>query len=324
MRSPEAARALPELVRDGVLAADVATPLLAAARGDVVSIRAELRALLGLAVALVTSGIGLLLEESLDALGPGVIALLIGAAAAGVLALTARRAPAFSWRRSPDPDWIVDGLVLLTVGLVGAELAWIETQFAALGESWPWHLLVVSLVTGTLAVRFDSVAAWTVALTTFAAWRGVSLAPGADLERTVEGSGLELRLNLLACALVFALVGQAAQRLDRKAHFEPASTFLAALAAGLAFVTGLGEGSWQLWALALAGLGVVVARWAFGRRRLGLFALGALAIYVGVTRFLFALPFAGALGCFWFAATSIGAIVLLVVVQRRFRAAGDA
>jgi hypothetical protein len=182
----------------------------------------------------------------------------------------------------------------------------------------------MSLVTAALAVRFDSVAAWSVALTTFAAWRGVALLPGTGLEKTIERGGLELRLELLACALVFALVGRAVERLDRKAHFEPASTFLAALAAALAFATGLGEGEWAPWALALAALGTGVSWWAFGRRRLGLFALGALAIYVGVTRFVFALPFAGALGCFWFAATSVGAIVLLVFVHRKFRAAESA
>jgi hypothetical protein len=321
MRSPEAARALPSLVREGVLTAEAAAPLLAAARGEVVSVRAELRALVGLGVALTTAGIGLLLRENLDALGPWGLALLLGAAAGGALIATARRAPAFSWRRSPDADWIVDGLVLLTVGLVGAELAWVETQFAALGESWPWHLLVMSLVTGALAVRFDSTAAWSVALTTFAAWRGVSLAPGAGLGRTLEGAGLELRWNLLGCALLFALVGRVAERLDRKAHFEPTSTFVAALAAGLALLSGLGEERWALWALALAAFGGSVAAWSFGRRRLGLFALGALAVYVGVTRFFFAMPFAGALGCIWFAATSAGAIVLLVVVHRRFRSA---
>ena len=52
MRSPETARAIPELVSAGLLSPERAAPLLAAARGDLVSVRAELRTLAGLAVAL--------------------------------------------------------------------------------------------------------------------------------------------------------------------------------------------------------------------------------------------------------------------------------
>jgi hypothetical protein len=323
MRSPAAARALPGLVRDGVLAESQAAPLLAAARGEVVTVRAELRALAGLAVALITGGVGLYVKENLDAIGPGAIALALGVAAAGTLLLAARRAASFSWGESPGADWLLDGLLVLGIGLLGADLAWIEVRFAALGEAWPWHLLLMSLITGALAVRFDSKVVWSLALSTFAAWRGVSVLPWGDdaLESAALGDDDTLRWNLLLCGLVFALLGRAAERFGLKPHFEPATSFLAALAAGLGFASGLGVGSvWPLWALGLAALGALVARWAFGRRRLGLFALGALAIYVAATRFLLEVPFVGGLGCFWFAATSIGAIVLLVTVHRRFRA----
>jgi hypothetical protein len=325
MRSPEAVRALPELVRDGVLTPERAAPLLAAARGELVSIRAELRALLGLAVVALTAAVGLFLKEHHLAIGPLGIAALLALAASACLLAARRRMPAFSWAQVEEADWIVDGLVLLTVGLVGADLAWIEAQLSVLGADWPWHLLLMSAVTGLLAVRFDSIATWTLALATFAAWRGVSVAPtSSGFERALLRGEGSLRWNLLACAAVFALAGWALARFDRKRHFEPATTFLAALAGGVALAGGLGEaGRWWLWALALAGLGGGVARAAFRRRRLALFALGAVAVYVGATRFLFEIPGWFGLGCFWFAATSVGAVVLLVVVHRRFRAEGE-
>jgi len=325
MSAPEVARAIPDLVRDGVLPAARAAPLLAVARGELVSVRAELRALLGLGVLLVTAGVGLFLKAHHEQIGPGAITAGLALAAAGCLVAVARRAPSFTWRRAPEPDWIVDGLSLLAVGLLGAELAWIETQFTPLGSHWPWHLLAMSVVTGALAMRFDSIAAWSLALSTFAAWRGVAVtAVGRGLERAVVGGESELRWNLLVCALVFALAGWALERLDKKRHFEPATTFLAALAASVALASGLGDVAWWfLWALALAALGGLVARHAFARRRLALFALGALALYAGATRFLFELPGAFGLGCFWFAMSSAGAVVLLVAVHRRFRAGGE-
>ena len=325
MRSPEAARALPELVRDGVLAPGRAAALLAAARGELVSIRAELRALVGLGVVALTAAVGLFLEKHHEAIGPAGIAVLLALAASACLFAAYRRTPAFSWARVPDADWLVDGLVLLVVGFVGADLAWIESQLSPLGENWPWHLLVMSVVTAALGVRFDSIATWTLALSTFAAWRGVSVVPtSSSFERALLGGEGPLRWNLLGCAAVFALAGWALDRFDRKRHFEPATSFLAALAAGVALAAGLGDAAlWWLWALALAALGGLVARSAFRRRRLALFALGAVGVYVGTTRFLFEIPGWYGLGCFWFAATSVGAVVLLVVLHRRFRAEGE-
>jgi hypothetical protein len=325
VRSPEAARAVPELVRDGVLKPEQAAPLLAAARGELVSVRAELRALVGLAVVALTGAVGLFLKEYHRAIGPLGIAALLALAALGCLAAARSRSPAFSWAAVVEADWIVDGWVLLAVGLIGADLAWIETQLTPLGEDWPWHLLLVSAATAALALRFDSIPAWTLALSTFAAWRGVSVAPTSSaFERALLGGEAALRWNLLACAATFALAGWALERYDRKRHFEPATTFLAALAGGVAFATGLGDAAlWWLWALALAVLGGHVARHGFRRRRLALFALGAVGIYVGATRFLFEIPGWYGLGCFWFTATSVAAVILLVVVHRRFRAAGE-
>ncbi len=322
MRSPEVARALPDLVAAGVLSEEQAAPLAAAARGEIVSVRAELRFLLGLGVAALTSGVGLFLEENRDDIGPGAIAALLTLAALGVLGFLARRAPAFQWRASEAADWTLDGLLLLAIALVGADLAWIEVHFTPLGEAWPWHLLAMSLLTGALAVRFDSTVAWSLALSTFAAWRGVAvtLSERALDQMFSRGTG-DLRWNLLFCALVFWALGRLALRFGRKPHFEPATTFLAALTMSAGLAIGLGDReTWILWAVALAGAGAGVALRAFGQRRLALFALGVIAAYVGVTRGLLEIVGGFGLGCFWFAASAVGAIVLLVVVHRRFRA----
>jgi hypothetical protein len=310
------------MVAEGLLAPAPAAPLLAAARGDVVSVRGELRALLGLAVTALTAGVGMWIVEYRERLGPLAIAVLLGLAGAAVLALLARRSPPFTWARAEGRDWTIDGLTLLAVGLVGAEVAWIETQLTALGADWAHHLLLMSLVTGALAIRHDSIPTWTLALATFAAWRGVALMPSiaGQLERTLFGREDRLRVELLVCGALFLALARAAERLDRKRHFEPATTLLAFVAAALGLVTGLGErGAWPVWALALGALGLVTAIWAFRRRRRGLLALGALAVYAPVTRVLFEVPGAMYFGCFWFLASAVGAIVLLVLVHRHFQ-----
>ena len=96
-----------------------------------------------------------------------------------------------------------------------------------------------------------------------------------------------------------------------------ASTLFAALGSGL--IAGVFESyGWPPWALALAILGAVTSVWAFRKRRRALLAVGALGLYIAVTRAIFELWDSGQLGCLWLFVSTVGAIVLLVVVHRHF------
>ena len=319
---PEATAAVPRLVERGLLAEPAARRALAAARGELVSARAELRWGMGTGVALVAAGLGLALARHLDRLGTWGVAALLALAAAACFGAVLRRAPAFTWGRAAESDWIDDGLVLLGLALVGAELAWVETRLAGLGDDWPWHLLIASLAAAAAALRFDSRVAWFLALTTFAAWRGLSLATAGTL--LFEGREVVLRWNALAVAALFAVLGAALWRTGRKAHFEPTTTLVAAAIGLAALFSGmLGDRPGALaWAAGLAAAGGAVAAFALRTRRFGLFTLAVLAVYAALTRFAWA-ALGGelfvTLGCLWLVASAAGTIALLVWVQRRFR-----
>jgi hypothetical protein len=60
-------------------------------------------------------------------------------------------------------------MLLLGVLLASADLAYIEVKFTPLGDAWPWHLLIVAVLSGLLAFRCDSRVVFSFALTTFAA-----------------------------------------------------------------------------------------------------------------------------------------------------------
>jgi len=320
MRSPEVAEAIPKLVESGFLAPATAAPLLREARGELLSIRDELRTFLYVGVIVVVAGVSLLVKENLERIGPVTIAVAIGLAAAVGLGWVLRRVLPFSWKRAESSDWSLDYLLLLGILLLGADLAYIEVKFTPLGEAWNYHLFFMSLVTGALAVRCDSRVAWSLALSTFAAWRGVAAV------KVVGGVGdsseVSLRWNLMFCGLLFLVLGFAMRRYDRKRHFESLTTFLGCLAvlAGLGLFALDPQGPWIVWAVIFlvvaAGLGAV----ALPARRFGLFALGALGVYAAMTRLAFELVGDAGCGCFWFAGSALAMIALLWFVQRRFRA----
>src|SRR5436309_11882877 len=136
--NPDVADAIPRLVEAGILPPDAAPRLLRVARGELLSVHRELRTLLYIGVLLATGGVGLLVQENLDRLGPVTIAAAIGLAAAMALGWVARTAPPFSWRESPSPHLGFDYVLLLGVLLAAADLAYVEVRFTPLGAHWPW------------------------------------------------------------------------------------------------------------------------------------------------------------------------------------------
>ena len=132
--------------------------------------------------------------------------------------------------------------------LAAADLAWIESQFRLLGPNWAYHLLVVALLYLAAAYRFDSRAVLSLALSTFAAWRGVAV----SLDFALRGARATpaVRANALACGALFIGAGILSVRANRKAHFEPVWTtlglllFLGALVSGVFQYSG---GEWLGW-----------------------------------------------------------------------------
>lgn len=316
--NPDVAQAIPRLAESGALPPEKAPLFLRVARRELVSVHWELRALLYLGVLLVTGGVGLLIKENLDRIGPAVIAAAIGLAAAAALIWVERAAAPFSWRAVPAPNLAFDYILLLGVLLTAADLAYIEVQYTPLGASWPWHLLIVALFTALAAFRYDSRVVFSLALSTFAAWRGVSVAHfGTDLLGGVEDT---VRWNMLGCGLLFAVLGLVLARTGRKAHFEPVAVHLGWLLILGALASGMGEERWVAWTLALLFTGGGLAAGAYVARRFPLFAFGVLGAYAALSRLAFGAGIDDAtLGCFWFFSTPILVIFGLILAQRRMK-----
>jgi hypothetical protein len=318
--NPDVANAIPKLVEAGLLPPDEAPRLLRVARGELVSVHGELRALLYGGVLLVTGGVGLLVKQNLDRLGPVAIAAAIGVAAMAALVWVARVAPPFSWREAPSPNLGFDYVLLLGVLLAAADLAYVEVRFTPLGSHWPWHLLIVSVFTALAAFRFDSRVVFSLALSTFAAWRGISVARFGSKFLDGFDAGDKVRWNAIACGALFVLLGFAMKRTGRKAHFEPVATHLGWLLILVSLASGMGETSWWPWTLGLllAGAALTVGSWRF--RRFPLFAYGVLAVYGAVTRLAFSGIDEAVAGCFWFFVTPLLVIGGLIVAHRRMKA----
>jgi hypothetical protein len=318
--NPDVAAAVERLQRDAVVLPEQGARLGRAARRELVTLRPELRGILYGGVLTVTAGVGVLVQQNLDRIGPVALASALWAGALLALAWSLRHAPSFSWGEAPSGHLAFDYILLLGVLLTAAALAYTEVQFTPLGASWSYHLLVVSLIAGGLAVWGDSRVVASIALTTFAAWRGVAASP---FERAFwdQGSVDAIRLNAAVTGLLFVGLGHVLVRTGRKAHFEPLCAHLGWLLVLVAILSGLGErdAEGRLYSLGLLVVGGGLAFFAFRAGRFGIFGMGLVAGYIGLSALVSEAISDAFLGFLWFASTGVGVLVLLLVAHHKLK-----
>lgn len=288
------------------------------AAGGLVSVRRELQIALWLGVSLIAAGAGVLVKENLDRLGPATIAIGLGLAAALCLAHVARTSPPFSWDAVASPTLGFDYTLLLGVLLLGSELAYLETRFGVLGARWPWHLLLLSVIQLAFAFRYDSRAVLSLALASFAAWRGIALsfAAGALVGRHEQA----IRLNALVVGAIFLGAGHLLARTGRKAHFESTFGNLGLMLALGAAVAGMfaGRTPFGPWSAALAAAAGTTIVLAWRARRSDYFAQGVVAAYLGFLRLAAALHMGTAM-LYLVSVGSFGVLLLILRAHRVFK-----
>jgi hypothetical protein len=318
--NPDVASAIAELEKRGILPKEKAAYLLRVARSELVSVHQELRGLLYLGVVLIVAGVGVLLGENLERIGPTAIALAIALAAAAAFFWVARTAPAFSWGEAPSAHLAFDYVLLLAVLLTAADLAYVEAQFTPLGENWPWHLLIVSVFMAAVALRFDSRVVFSLALSSFASWRGVSASLLVKWVFWSSGGDI-VRANAVGCGAAFVILGAWLVHREKKPHFEPVSAHLGWLLILGALASGLLDSGARAVAFALGLLvsGGGLATYAFFRRQFSLFAMGKIGAYLGLSRLVLEGVEGWVAVLLWFLLSSLGALFALLRVHRAMR-----
>jgi hypothetical protein len=317
--NPDVAQAIPKMVNRGILEEAKARRLLRIARGELLSVHPEIRLLFYFGVLLTTAGVGLLLKQNYQQIGPLAVALGIGIGALAAFAWAVRRAPSFSWGEVPSPSISYDYFLLLAVLLASADLAFIEVQFTPLGAHWPWHLLITSLLMTGVAIRYDSRTIFSLALSTFAAWRGLSV---SYVEKRIwRGFEESVLWNALLCGLLFVCLGRYLLRSGRKPHFEPVAVHAGWLLILGALVAGgfIEESREFLYIGVLAAAGTGLAWHYFRKRRFSLFSFGVLAIFIALCELIIQSQLDFVVASLLVSGTAVVLIVILWKAHRRMK-----
>lgn len=227
---------LRELHAAGGLDAEALEHAVAIERRSVFSVFDELRAVLYGAVVLVITGIGLVIKQNLDRIGPVtlIIALAAVAGACYVPAIRARM-------RAQERSIVADYLLLLGALILSADLGYTEAQFHLLGANWSRQLLILAVFHGFTAYALDSRLVFSVALSAFAGWVGIERGPAnyAPWEFAAPAIGL----RAVGCAII--LMGW--REVDVRRHAGRFAIVLEHFATNLAYWGVLGWCSNESW-----------------------------------------------------------------------------
>ena len=321
--NPEVVAAIGVLRGKAILSDTQAARLLPVARRELVSVRVELKTLLYAGVLLTMSGVGLFLKQNHDRIGPAAITSLLTAAAAGCFVYVFRQCAPFSWSASASPHVAADYVLLLGVLLIGSDLAYAETQFRFLGANWAYHLLALSVVALAAAYRFDSRVVLSLALSSFAAWRGLST--WFLVESVFSDRPEALRANALGCGALFLAAAFVSVRTKRKAHFEPVYSAFGWLLLFGGLLSGVFQEApvWPLWEFAACLIALAVVVFAFRSRRIFDFAVAVVALYLSLLRPVWeAVGQTGGAFFYVVAVSSLAVLVLLVLAYKAMKRPG--
>jgi hypothetical protein len=202
-----------ELQAAGLIDEAAASRAAALERGSIFSVFEELRFALYAAVAAITAGIGLLVKDNLNRIGPITLIAVLALAAAGCYA-TASRTRWQGKERSIGGDY----LLLLGALIVSADLGYAESQFHWLGTEWQWYLLILAAFHGVTAYGFRSRLVLCTSIAALAAWFGIE--GRAATLFSVEGSTVSLGIHAIVCAGTLLVWRAANRRLGGTESFE--------------------------------------------------------------------------------------------------------
>lgn len=308
---------LRQMHAEGTLSSAQLDVLSAIHRKERFSLHYELRGLIYAGVLLVILGAGLTIKTYLAELGHIAIITSLSLSTAAALAYCFFRGEAYDRKEVPSPNIGFDYVLLLGCSLYSLDIAYIETQFHLLGDTWDSYLLISSVLFFYLAYRFDNRLVLSLALGTLAAWFGFKL----------NWAGFSFwdyhRLYAITFGLLSLTAGLSLWRLDIKRHFLDIYLNFALHFLFIALVSGVfAHGFLSLYFAGLVVLGSIVIYYALQRRKFLYFLYAVLYGYVAISDLVIEALESSAFSSWiygYFMVSSIIIVLLIVKISRLFK-----
>jgi hypothetical protein len=182
-------------------------------KNNLLSVHQELRFSFYAGILLIIAGLGLTIKQYFVQLGDiaVIVSLTIGALAAFIYCFT--KGNSYSQAEVLSPNIAFDYILFFGCTLYSMDIAYIETQFHVLGDSWNNYLLASTIIFLFFSYRYDNRLVLSLALSTLAAWFGFTLSKDRFSFEEYH------RFYALAYSLIILFAGGLLYRISVKRHF---------------------------------------------------------------------------------------------------------
>jgi hypothetical protein len=300
----------------GIISPEQHSRLAALARGEPLSLYLELNLLLYAGVLAFVGGLGWTVTTWSAQMGDVLILTVLSALIGACLWYCFSRAPAWSPLAVPSPSLIFDYVLYLASLLWSVELGYIETRFQLFSGQYDFYLLASAALFFFLAYRFDNRLVLSLALSSLAAWFGLSLSHWSPWSGRTEEA---YRQSAILYSLLIAASGAVARRRAIKPHFFGTYLNIAANVLFWALLSGVFNrtGYWP-WFLALLAACAASLAWGLRRREFSFVAYAAVYGYIGVSSVLIRDFNNLSLVLTYFLVTGVAMLVALVRIALRY------
>jgi len=286
--------------------------LTALVRKQRVSVHLELSVLWYLGVLSFVGGLGWTMRAYVADLGDAAILSLLTLMVAACFCYCFATVAPYANREVESPNLSLDYVLYLGCLVLSAEISYLEYRFH-LFDHWHHHLLIVSVIFGALAYRFDNRFVLSLALSSLAGWLGLRIS-GFDVVAADP-----LRATALIYGGFVAGLGAWLHRQGIKPHFLDVYLHLSANVVLAALASGIGEpGMGLAYLAALLSLCAAAILLGVRYRKFAFVTYGILYAY-GAISYKVLVFIDDAFAIFWYGIiTGTLVLVALVALARRF------
>lgn len=183
------------------------------------SLGLELKVLLYAGVLLLATGLGIAIYKNIDTIGHLVIIVMIAVISAGSFYYCLKNAVPYSTKRTNSPNILFDYILLLGGLTLISFIGYLQFQYSVFGSYTGLTFLFPAIILFAAAYYFDHLGVLSMAITSFAAFAGISVSP----MQLIEGSNFEIQPLIYTGITVGALLiaaGWITAFKNIKAHFR--------------------------------------------------------------------------------------------------------
>lgn len=286
------------------------------------SLHYELRTVLYLGITLLTGGLGVLIYQNLDTIGHGVIVALIALITLACFGFVFWKRQPFTWEEAKNAHTFADFALLLGCTSFLILEGYLQFQYDLFGTKYGLVTILPAILFFFSAYIFDHRGVLSMAITAFASWVGVSIAPLSVLSQN-DFSAPHFINTAIVLGLGLSATGLVSEYKNLKKHFSFTYLLLGSNLTLIAALTGMfSQLLWFIYAFITLILCVGLFLYARKTQSYIFLLMGTIYGYIALTYILFKLVFSVdnelvySLAMYYFLLSGVGVIMFLLNIKK--------